>query len=1165
MLSEDHRWKILGDHFKRKGFIEHQIESFNAFINTDLGKIISEEPPIVISNKNNNGLTYKSYSIQFSDVYIPKPTIIEENRVLRGFNPNEGRQRDLTYDSPLYVTITTKLDPGNNKPIETQKHNRVVIGRIPIMLRSSNCYLSDMTPDERIHAGECKYDSGGYFIIKGKERVLIPQLRGIYNIPLVLQQKQGNKFKFIAEIRSMSEETGHSVLLRALIGSDNRTLVFSIPYIKEFIPIGVVFKALGFISDAQIKNVIGLNCQLTERYIRLIIRDSYFTEEESDGFPLFSKQDEYKQNPRSNATFKKLWGKLSDSEKLQWKNKMTKINALCYIGQYTLHTIKEEERCKYAEQVVNSELFPHMGITSTSKERAFLLGKIINRLLSTAVGIRKVDDRDDYRNKRIESAGVLCRDLFRQLFKKYTTAIINYIEKKKQYPDSMAIMSRLPIITNGIRHCFGTGNWGVPKNSYIRSGVAQILSRLSYGATLSNIRRIAIPIGKESKNTKIRQIHPSQIMFVCPSETPEGASVGIVLNLSLLTKISQKCSTVLVREVIENCKGLTLLTEYDGINDITQVFLNGILIGLSNDGHDLVKELEELRENNMLPYDVSISYDDLDDEVHLFSDDGRLIRPVFKVKGDKVTASEKDGTNWDELVKKGHIVYRDNREMNNAVVAFYQNELAKYHNDYCEIAPAMMLGVMGSIIPWPDHSQSPRNTYQSAMGKQAMSMYALSYLVRTDTITHVLGSPQKPLVGTKAANMMGFGDMPSGINTIVAVACYSGFNQEDSVILNKGSIDRGLFWSTSYRTHSSVEKKRSTYNFERIGTPPLDKRRKDVNYSLLDENGIVKLRHPTYYDNGKKCGGGSVYVQKGDVILGKIVIRSNKSGEEDISDNSIVLRKGEEGFIDRIFISTTPDGYKLVKIIIRRLRIPEVGDKLCSRAAQKGTIGMIMSQIDMPWTKDGISPDLILNPHALPSRMTINQLMESVLGKSSCMDGKLGDATPFSSSSIGVAEELCNRLGFNGFERTGREMLYSGITGKPIGLVFIGTVYYQRLKHLVDDKMHARAQGPNATLTRQPLEGRSRDGGLRFGEMERDCIMGHGASRFLKERLNDQSDPYTTTICKICGNFATSKIYCKACDSDKTAKVNLPYVSKLVIQELNAMLIKCKMTISETS
>ena len=314
----------------------------------------------------------------------------------------------------------------------------------------------------------------------------------------------------------------------------------------------------------------------------------------------------------------------------------------------------------------------------------------------------------------------------------------------------------------------------MPKNSYIRSGVAQILSRLSYGATLSNLRRMNIPVGKESKNTKIRQIHPSQIMFVCAAETPEGASVGIVLNLALLTRISQRFPTVLTQEVIEGCENLILLKDFEDSNNITHVYLNGGLIGMTENSDELVEEITSLRDVELLPYDVSITYADIDDEVQIFSDDGRLMRPVFTVEGEALRAKEKDGTDWDTLVSKDLIRYVDNNEINNAVIAFHQNELSKYHNDYCEIAPAMMLGVMASIIPFPDHSQSPRNTYQSAMGKQAMSMYALSHLVRADTVTHVLSYPQKPMVSTRVATMMGFSDMPSGINTVVAIACYSG-------------------------------------------------------------------------------------------------------------------------------------------------------------------------------------------------------------------------------------------------------------------------------------------------------------------------------------------------------------------------------------------------------
>lgn len=1083
MMSEKHTWDILGNHFKQHGFVGHQTESFDYFIETGIPNIITEEPDIVIYPESKES-RFTSYRVNFSDIYIPHPTVIEENRELRGPYPSEARQRDLTYDSPIYATVTETIEFEEGEP-DVNKHLRVVLGRIPIMLRSTRCYLSKMNKDERVRAGECEFDEGGYFIVKGKERVLVAQLRGVYNIPMVLEQKQGQKYKFISEMRSMSNETGHSVVVRALIGEDDRTLQFELPYIKEPIPIGIVFKAMGY-KSSEIAGLIGLDGELVEKYIRIILNDSFVVEELEDGYNYFVDVNRDSIDPDE---LRNTWDDMDDEERDEWKHNSTQNNALKYLGSLAKNPQKDNEKRAYAEQVVDNEIFPHMGVTSTIREKAYLLGHMVHKLLATYLGLRQPDDRDNYMYKRVDSPGMLCYELFRQLYKKYTNAIVSQIEKKKQLPDVMSIIPRLTEITKGFLHCFGTGNWGVPKASYVKPGVAQILSRLSYGATLSNIRRVAIPKAKESKNSAIRQINPSQIMFICPVETPEGQPVGIVLNLSLLTKISERTPTVLVKEVIDNCESITLIEDFEGDNNQTKVFLNGILIGISEEPDELVDELRSLRRVKMLPWDVSISYDDIDEEIHICSDEGRVLRPVFSVDGDKLVGSEEDGKDWDDLVEKGIIIYIDNMEANGAVIAFHQNELTKYHNDYCEIAPAMMLGVMASIIPFPDHSQSPRNTYQSAMGKQAMSMFALSHLIRTDTIVHVLNNPQRPLVGTKAGDIMGFNDMPSGINAMVAIACYTGHNQEDSVILNHSAVQRGLFWATTYKTHSDVEKK-DGYICEKIGLPPLDKRRHDANYGLLDENGIIRTRHPIWVDeNGKTQGGGSIWVEKGDVIIGKMSIRANKSGNEEITDCSEVIKKGDEGYIDRVYVSTTPNGYKLIKIVIRRVRIPEVGDKFASRAAQKGTVGMVYNQADMPWTDSGLCPDIIINPHCIPSRMTINQLMESVLGKSCAVEGVFGDSTPFTSSSIpneesgkSIAEQLCDRLGMNGFQRCGNEMLYNGMTGEPMGMFFIGPVYYQRLKHLVSDKLHARASGPVTTLTRQPLEGRSRDGGLRFGK-----------------------------------------------------------------------------------
>lgn len=1020
MLSENYKWNILDKYFKQKGFVSSQIDTFNDFLANGIERAITESD-IVIEQ------TDQKYSISFSNAYIINPFVIEDDRKYRPVLPAEARQRDITYDSPIFVNITEKIEKEGQEP-EIYEHKRIIVGRTPIMLRSSHCNLSKLSKPEMIQAGECDWDHGGYFIIKGKERALIGQIRGIYNQPIVIQQKPSEKYKFVCEVRSMSEETGHSVLVQAKIGIDDRSIVFTLPYIKECVNVGILFKALGATNE-DIPNIIGNKHPNAQRYIKYIIRDSFFVKTQED--------------------------------------------ALKYISQFAIHTIKEDKKAEYSIQVVENELLPHMGIFATIKEKLFFLGNMVNKLINTTIGIRKEDDRDNYANKRIEMAGVLCAELFRTLFKRFIKSIKIQIEKKKQRPDIINIISRNNGITTGLRTAFATGNWAVQKNSYVRTGVSQVLSRLTYGATLSHLRRVVIPIGKEGKNAKIRQIHSSQIMYLCPNETPEGQSVGIVMNLSLLTSISKRIPTVVIKEIIEDSKHLIFINEYSGPNDKTKVFLNGVLMGFASDCDDFIDEMKLYRRNGLLNYDVSVTYDDVDDEIKIFCDEGRLIRPLFTTndKG-KLNISEADNiTDWDELVKRDLIRYVDNSEIQNNVIAMDETDLDKYKNDLCEICPVMMLGVMGGMIPFSDHNQSPRNIYQASQGKQAIGFYASSHQIRTDTITYVLDYPQRPLVGTMPSHLMGFNDMPAGINVVVAVISHTGYNQEDSIIINKASLERGLFVATSYRTLSDEERKQGTYNSESICLPPIDKRKKNINYSFLDENGIVK----------KSMNGKSVYVEKGDVIIGKVLNKSNKNGDEELFDCSYVIKHGEEGYVDTIIQTVTPNGYKMVKVKIRNQKIPEIGDKFSSRSAQKGTCGLILPQEDMPFTASGIVPDICINSHCMPSRMTISQLLETVLGKSCAMEGTFGDATPFSSNSVNIAEKLCDRLGKNGFERHGWEQLCNGFTGEPIDAqIMIGPCFYQRLKHMVSEKIHSRSEGRVTTLTRQPLEGRSKDGGENF-------------------------------------------------------------------------------------
>ena len=1257
-MNETQQWKIIESLFS-KNLIHHQLSSFNDFITFDIQRIIKDEAKIIIPLEN--GATYE---VSFSDIYISNPSITE-NRELRKITPDEARMRDLTYDSPLHVDIVEKTIDASKNIVKYHLHRRIIIARIPIMVGSILCNVYNMTSEEKIKYRECAYDNGGYFIIKGKERVLISQCRNMYNKILVFQQnmnkKSGNKYSHIAEMRSMSNETGHSVLIKACFGVDKRTITFSIPYIKDDIPVGVIFKALGFTTQQEIIELIGLqesHNKKLEKYLNYIIRDSWFVQ--------------------------------------------TREKALDYIGQFSIHTILKDKRIGYAQQVVETELFPHLGISSTNKEKALLLGYILNKLLRTITGIRSSDDRDNYANKRIETAGILMEELFKTLFKRYIKVLNLQLQKRQ---DVLLHISKISSsITLGLKHSFSTGSWGVQKNSYIRTGVSQVLSRLSFGATISHLRRLMLPIGKEGKNVKIRQIHTSQYGFIDPSETPEGIPVGTVLNFSFTTRVSRHISSIFVKEIIEGMENVILidnicitkqLSDSDKIYMVNlqpiekkyyRIFLNGIFIGITYEFDKFIQNAYEYKKNNILDKSISLSYDTEDSEINIHCDKGRMIRPLFTVTNGHLNILNEDlsdpfDPDWDDLVNKDYIRYIDSSEIEMSTIAMTFADISE-ETEYCEIHPSMMFGVCAGKIPFADHSQSPRICYQSSMGKQALSMFATSYQHRTDTIVHVLDYPQKSLVSTKPAIYMGFDEMPSGINCIVAIMCYTGRNQEDSIIMNKSSVDRGLFSVTSYRTIVGDEKKRSVYISEMISIPDLNLQNKTHNYSMLLPNGLIRK---------------GVRVKKGDVIIGKITIKSDKNGEEKKFDCSTVIKAGEEGVIDRVYDMVTPNGYRLVKIVIRNQRIPEIGDKFASEHAQKGTCGHMYNQEDMPFTQSGIYPDIIINPHCLtgdtmitlsdgkmamikdiyncevsiktvskylftsdtyfyggfkllsqtpilklrvssgktikcthdhmfyvfdrtnmwkkaidinlnkdkmimmdgdiityefliekveiqpelvydfttvsenhsfiangfishncqPSRMTTNQLIDTIMGKKCVMTGKLGNGTPFGSNSTNIVPEICEDLKRLGFNRYGNEQMYNGFTGEPIeAAIFIGPTHYQRLKHMVSDKIHARAFGNVTNLTRQPSEGRSYDGGLRFGEMERDIMIGSGLSRFLKERLFDMSDPYQIYICRNCNMMSKTTFICTECNDDNVCRVNLPFAAKLLFSELQAMGIK---------
>lgn len=1106
-MHEQQNFKILENYFNKHHIIENQLQSYDDFVFNGLVKTVSEEGEIIHKDEN------ETYRVVFENPTVEPPVIIKENRDVIQTYPYDARRRNLNYQGAIIcdiVEILTKEDGSIDRKI----NRRVKIGYVPVMVGSSKCNLYKKTSKEKIELMECPNDKGGYFIIKGNERVLVGQLRNNYNKIFVLRQKQAIKHEFIANVRSMSEQTGHSVMICVKIAKKSGITV-SIPCIKEDVDIGILFKSLGVVDEKEILDIIGVtDSKKSTRYGQSILRNSFHVK--------------------------------------------TREDAIAWIGQYTTHTIPKESRFNYARQVLETEMFPHLGIMATLKDKAVFLGYMAQLLIKTHLGERECDDRDNYAHKRVEISGDLCNSLFRLLFKRYISNLSYTIVEKKRRFNILIFISKLNTITYGFKSSFSSGNWGVQKNaSYVRTGVSQVLSRLSYAATLSHLKRFVLPIGKKGKNTEIRQIHSSQFGFVCCCESPEGQTSGLVLNLALMTRITTRVPTVLVREFLSNHTFLIDVKDvkYSDINNYTKVFLNGKITGFTDCPFDYVKSIREKRSSKLLNRQVSVSYDLHDDVVNIFADEGRFIRPLFRLEKNEMIL--KDGEiDWDDLEERDIIRYLDPMEIETHVIAMTRKDLLSQLNDYMEIHPMTILGVMASTIPWPDHSQSPRNIYQSSMGKQSIGVPMYSYKVRFDTLLNVMHYPQQPIIKTRAAEYLRINQMPSGINVIVAIAVYTGQNQEDSIIMNKSAIQRGLFIATSYKTITIYEKKRETYHSENICVPPLTSdigideknplyfRRIGKNYGFLNADGIVKK--------------GAV-VKKGDVVVGKVLIVRAKKSVKKQTDCSKIISSSEEGTVDRVCVDISPDGYKIVKIVIRKQKVPEVGDKFAARSAQKGTIGAVYSQEDMPFTAGGIIPDIIVNPHAIPSRMTVNQLMETVLGKTCILEGKTGDASPFTTSSTNVTKSLCDGLGKHGFNSRGWERMFNGMTGEMMdSKIFIGPTYYQRLKHIVGDKIHGRSRGMVTTLCRQPLEGRSRDGGLRVGEMERDCIISHGVSKFLHERLFDMSDPFHVVVCDKCGQLCNKSNYCVPCNNDSVHVVNLPYASKLLISQLQAMCLKVK-------
>lgn len=1196
-ITPEDCWTVISAFFQQKGLVSQQLDSFDEFIETTIQELVWENSDLVLDQPaqylTEEDCENRRYQITFGKIYISKPTQTEGDGTTHPMFPQEARMRNLTYSSPLYVDITKRVFVSNenekkNNELEwkevTSKENepqsKVYLGKVPIMLRSKFCMLRDLGEHLFYELKECPYDMGGYFVINGSEKVLIAQERSAANIVQVFQKTGLLTVSYVAEIRSALEKGSRliSSLQIKLYGKNERgifgrTIKATLPYIKEDIPIVIVFRALGVVPDGDILEHI---CYDPNDWQMLEMLKPCVEE----GFVIQEREV-----------------------------------ALDFIGRRGAIGIKKEKRIHYAKDILQKEFLPNITQEEGYESRkAFFLGYMVNKLLLCALKRKEPDDRDHFGKKRLDLAGPLLANLFRILFKKLTKNIFNYMQKcvedDKEFNLTLAIESQT--ITDGLRYSLATGNWGEQKKAMsLRAGVSQVLNRYTYSSTLSHLRRTNTPIGRDGKIAKPRQLHNTHWGLVCPAETPEGQACGLVKNLSLMACISVGTPSEPILYFLKEW-GMESLDDYVPSNSLesTKIFINGECVGTHREPSHLVDTIRNLRRRGDVSHEVSIIRDVREKEFRIFTDAGRVYRPLFIVdddpesetKGDLIL--QKDHINkllnseyceydnndasyysWSNLITEGVIEYIDAEEEETIMVAMTPEDLelnknselglhkivkteafdldpAKriksvsrnlYHTfTHCEIHPSMILGVTALIIPFPDHNQSPRNTYQSAMGKQAMGVFLTNYFIRMDTMANILYYPQKPLATTRAMEHLKFRELPAGQNAIVAIACYSGYNQEDSMIMNQSSIDRGLFRSLFYRTYMDLEKRQGMKTLDTFEKPIRAKtlRLKRGTYEKLDEDGLTAP--------GVRVSGDDIIIGKTTPIPTNTEELGQKTQYHTKRDSSTPLRSTESGIVDQVLLTTNGDGSKFVKVRMRTTKIPQIGDKFASRHGQKGTVGITYRHEDMLFTSQGIVPDLIINPHAIPSRMTVAHLIECLLSKVSSLSGLEGDASPFTEVT---AEAISKLLRDHGYQSRGFEVMYNGYTGKKLmAQIFFGPTYYQRLRHMVDDKIHARARGPVQVLTRQPVEGRSRDGGLRFGEMERDCMIAHGAAYFLKERLMEASDAFRLHICGICGlicviaNLKKNQFECRSCKNKTNIyQIHIPYAAKLLFQELMSM------------
>jgi DNA-directed RNA polymerase II subunit RPB2 len=1155
--------------------VRHHLDSFAYMLDTKIPNFILGKNPLSLSLEDGRRIDiYIGGKDGKAIKYIP-PADDFGTAIL----PHQCRLENKTYS----LTIKAKFEIVYtvDKETITKVFDDVVLAKVPLMTKSSLCYLSNMTSDQLYDAGECKFELGGYFIIGGQEYVLLTQERLGENMVYAskraqvsekkedrtLIEKEGSlklekatkedKYEFVAGVRSASEDGTKGPYSHFLIippanikpndpkvvaktldfgeFSTNRLALITLPGFTQPVPLISIFYALGLTSDQDIYDTILAGIPESERqqydelFIEVVLSHEKFLSQ------MMAKEEDQTEDPNMLVLYRQT---------------RSRTKAGVYFNLY-------------------NELFPHCELrkdessASFYRRKSYLLGILTRMAMEVALDIKPKTDREHYRFKRLDASGDLVFQEFRRIFnevsKNMTLQLDRRIEFQRQTYEGNKIADLVQIenisgyywtayeFMNQFEKSF-KGKWGG------KDGIAQILGRLSYLGSIAHLRRVNVQMDKDTKIVEPRRIHGSSWGLMCPSDNPDGHNIGLIKSMTLLSSLSTQSPSKDILNILESYPSFTslpLIHPSTWNPRWTRVFLNSDLAGVvEKDTDSLHETLLSMRRKSEINKYVSLCWNRLDNEYIIYTDAGRPTRPLYRegVKPEQVKRTKR----WVDMTKN-LLDYVDAQETECLRISMEPFSLTKLS----EIHGLALLSASASVIPYSDHNAGVRNMFSCQQTKQACAWFNTAFNKRFDTVSTWLNYAQRPLAQTWTMNaVMGKdGCMPYGKNLIIAIATYTGYNQEDSIIFNDGSLKRGLFTITYYHSYDFEEESINTgydikekasivqnkSEFANVAMDPRFRetvsRKPDYDYSMLDANGIIKK--------------GSHVTDK-TILLGMVTPTLVNGQVTGYTDASKKPKRGQHGIVDDVYTYENSAGLRCVKIRISENREPETGDKFAVRHGPKGTCGTRIPEIDMPYTSSGIIPDMIFNPHAFPSRMATGQIIEMIMGKVGIHLGALSDATPFSAQN--QLEESVDLLKKLGFQSQGHDILYNGMNGEMIQVeIFTGVSYYVRLKQMVEDKINYRGTGPRKLLTHQPLEGRANDGGLKIGEMERDILLAHGISKFWNESVMERSDKEPALFQPEIGKFDANPEY-------PYVRMEVPYALRLYLNEIESMHISTYLT-----